>query len=452
MVVFKLHKWAGILLGFWLINLTVTGFFLNHEKNNHDLDFLWDVELDIDLFNDYAVKEHGNREITGYKYYQEEDWYLISSMRGVYINRFGYFERVYRGRVFKIEPMRDEDFNESFENFYLATDQGILKMDWNGNYEVIGLKNLVVTDIVVYGSKIYGVVNKKDVYLIEIEDNLKISKINIPENVQLLDNVRLGRFVRDFHYGRGLFENPYSMIINDVSTIYWFWLAVSGYLIFILYFFQKKKIFQGGKRIRKLIKLHGNVISLLILPVILLLSITGLLIDHPKFFSFITSKSVSVSYLPPIYKKPQSDIWGIDFDGEFLRIGTRYGVYKIVKDNLYLESEGFAYKMIRVGRDLYISGMGSPNRKFSEGVYINFVPSVHMPVDYILNEGKITPVSRKSINFEPACFPLYTFFLTLHDGSFFHRYFIFLNDISAIGVILITFTGVIRFLRRKRIF
>ncbi|WP_457622169.1 PepSY domain-containing protein [Persephonella sp.] len=450
MVTFKIHKWAGILIGFWLLNLTFTGFFLNHEKNNNDLDFLWDVEIDRDLFNEYALHEHGKREITGFKIHPDKKWYMLSSKRGLYINRSGQFEKVYQGRVFKIEPLREKDLSENYEVMFLATDEGVLKTDWNGNFTLVGLTGKTVTSITVFGEKIFAVVDKKDIYLIDMESGGTEVKVDLPEKVELVDDVRFGRFVRDFHYGRGLFQNPYSMWINDVVTVYWFWLVISGYCIFVMYYMLKRKIILKGKALRHLVKTHGNWLSILMIPVILLLSITGLFIDHPRFFRFITSKEVPRSILPPVYNQPQSDIWGIDFDGENLRIGTRYGVYRIDEDILSLESKGFAYKMVRVEDELYISGMGSSNRVYTQGRWLKLERSKRMPLDFVKKDGYVEPVTRNEINFEPSRLPLYTFLLTLHDGSFFHRYFIFLNDASAILVILLVVTGTVRYFRRRR--
>jgi len=443
---FKLHKLAGLLIGFWLFNLSLSGFFLNHEKNNFDMNFLWSISLPTSLFNEYSLKKHQYREVNGYKIHPSKGWKAIPTMRGLFINKGDGYKKIFDGRIFKIEPKRDENFNENFDTLYLATDKGIVEIDWNGNYKTIALKGKTVTSISVYGDKILAVEKKKEIYLI---DRNIVRKINLPDKVEIPDNVKFSRFVRDFHYGRGLIVNPASAYINDFTSLWWIWLSISGYVIFLMYKFLKRKII-SGYYLRKLIKFHGNIVSLALIPLIFLLALTGLFIDHPKFFREFISFNLPTSIMPPIYHSPHTDIWGIDFDGKTVRIGTRYGVYKVEKDKLTLENKGFAYKMIRVGDILYISGMGSPNRYLKNDNWFVIKSHIHMPVDFIKIGSEIKPVSKKDIDLKLSSIPLYTFFLTLHDGSFFHRHFIYLNDISVILTFLLLYTGFGRYLKRKR--
>ncbi|NPA17347.1 MAG: PepSY domain-containing protein [Aquificae bacterium] len=447
MVNFRLHRLAGILIGFWLFNLSLTGFFLNHEKNNFDMGFMWSITLPSDIFNDYAISHHGHREITGYKIHPEKDWKALASMRGLFIDRGYGFKRVYTGRVFQIEPARDRDFRENFDTLYLATDRGVIKIDWEGKYSVAGLYGKVITSISVYGDRIVAVDMKKDVYMLK---DGKWEYIELPSEADIPPDVRFGRFVRDFHYGRGLFVNPVSMLINDFASLWWLWLSVSGYVIYLTYKKLKKKK-AAGIQIRKLVKLHGNIISIVLIPILFLLALTGLFIDHPRFFRPFISFSIPTAVMPPVYHEPQKDIWGVDYDGKFIRIGTRHGLYRVEDSRLVLESPGFAYRVIRVENRLYISGMGSPSRFYSDGKWQRIKGHVHMPVDFIKTDKGVEPVNRRKLDFRPDTLPLYTFFVTLHDGSFFHEYFIYLNDLSVVLTFVLLYTGTIRYLKRRGI-
>lgn len=447
MVAFKIHKWAGIFIGFWLLNLSVTGFFLNHEKNSYDFDFLWEISIPASLFNEYSLNNHRYREVNSYKAHPEKGWKLIGSMRGLFISKGREFKKVFSGRVFDIEPFREDDFNEDFSTVYIATERGIYRYDWNKEPELIGLKGKIITSISVLSKKIIAVEQKKKIWLLDLKENslkeLRVESIKSPQSVSLM------RFVRDFHYGRGLFKNPLSMLLNDLFSLWWSYLTLSGTLVFFLY--RRLKVKRKGRDLLLMvIRTHSNYATIFIIPFIFLLALTGLIIDHPNFFRKFVSFSIPVKVMPPIYHNPGDDIWGIDFDGRFLRIGTRYGVF-VSEDfrSFSLESEGFAYKVIRVKDTLFVSGMGSPSRFLKEGRWIS-LEKTHMPIDFLKTDKGVFPVMRKDIPVFSEKVPLYTLLLSLHDGSFFHKHFIFLNDMAAILTFLLLITGTIRFLKRKR--
>jgi len=435
----KIHRLSGLIFGVWLFILGVTGLLLNHDKNDFSLDFLWNIEIPDFFLSEDALKKHKNREITSYLKCKNKEF--IASQRGLFVKVENYWIKVFNGRVFKAVSAINEDFSQCFSKVILATDTGVYTFE-NGKINLLGLKNKVITSVAVYNDTIFAVEKKRKIFK---KDGNSFVPVQLPEDAETPQYVKFGRFVRDFHYGRGLLLNPASMWINDFASAVWVFLTVSGGLLFLI---RKRIISIKYKTIKSF---HSNIWVLLTAPLIFLLALTGLFIDHPKLFSFITSADVKTSYLPPVYKEAYKEIWDIDFDGKTLRIGTRYGVYALKNGYLKLESKGFAYKFIRIGDRLFVSGMGSPNRVFDGKNWNNFKSKVHMPVAFIKEGNKVKAVSKNDIKFNVSAVPLYTFLLSFHDGSIFDKNFILLNDFSAVAVFVLLITGLIFYLKRVKL-
>ncbi|WP_457639332.1 PepSY domain-containing protein [Persephonella sp.] len=443
MVSFKLHKVAGVLIGLWLFNLSLTGLLLNHEKNLFQLDFMWQWTLPSRLFSSDALKMHRFREVSSYKVHPENGRQLIGSMRGLFVNTGEGFKQVFKGRVFKIEPYRDKNLKEDYSTVFLATDDGIYRYSWNGMPQPAGMQGMVITAISVYGNTVFCAVEKKFLYRFDLVSG-KAEEIEI-KSMPKVEHINFRRFVRDFHYGRGVADQPVSAVLNDIVSAWWLWLIVSGYLIFFLYRQSKKRKIQKVS-IRKLVFFHSNVFTLIMIPFIFLLALTGLFIDHPRFFSPLINFNLPLWSMPPVYHSPEKDIWDIDYDGKVLRVGNRFGLYTSSDmKNFLIERKGFAYKLRRIENRLYLSGMGAPSGYFDGKKW--HILKLHMPVDFVL-DGK--PVKRNELPVFSKNIPFYTFMVTLHDGSFFHRYFIFLNDVGAVLTFVLLFTGTVRYIKRRR--
>jgi len=437
----KIHKIAGLLLGVWLFNLGFTGFFLNHDKNSHSFDFLWITSLPSSFFSEDAVKKHGKREVNEYINITNKDLKVVASMTGLYLYKDKEFKKVFNKAVFKIEPLRNRFYKEDYSTLFLATSDGVYKLK-DGKFELLGLKGKVITSLSVNGNTLVAVENKSKVYVKHGTSNFR--EVSVPDKAQIPESVRIGRFVRDFHYGRGFLLNPASMLVNDFVSLWWLWLCLSGYLIFLM----RGKI--SGKTVRGLIKLHSNIFTIALSLFVFLLGLTGLFIDHPKFFSSILKASVPVWSLPPVYKEAHKEIWDVDFDGESIRIGTRYGVYLLRDDVAVLESEGFAYKLFRVEDRLYVSGMGSPNRLLEGGKWKVIKNAGHMPVGFVKKASDVVLVPRGQVPFLAENLSLYVLLLSLHDGSFFDENFIYLNDAAAVVLFLLLITGFVVYVAKKK--
>ena len=142
-------------------------------------------------------------------------------------------------------------------------------------------------------------------------------------------------------------------------------------------------------------------------------------------------------------------------------------------------SDGFAYRMKRLGDSLYVSGMGSPNRVLQKDdkttLEINskkaqkqpknhqawlFLKAPHMFRDAYLSANH-QPVfflghSRKPLSNQDKAIPsfsdstFYSLMLTLHDGTFFADWWVWVNDAASVLLIVLLVTGIMRWSKRIR--
>ena len=432
-----LHKLSGITAGVLLLLLSVSGFFLDHkgwsflytttfkQVPSHTLQ----AEKRL-LTSYYHDKEHPNHIITG-------------GYRGLFESFDGgrSFSAVTALQILSMVPYRNQ--------LYLATSDGLYSYS-NCQLHQLALSGKYLTALSVSNNTIVAVIEKRTLVVME-RKNLKVlrqTQVKIPK-VLLQEDITLSRFVRDLHYGRGLFEGDISLLINDYGALLLTYLALSGYLIWFLI---RRKGYP--KRVRKLIRTHANAFAVAAVVPLLILAITGIFLDHASELSrFMKSVTIPHVTLPPVYSTLENDIWSVDYNGKVYRIGNRYGVYK--SDDLKkwsLESRGFAYKMIRRDGVLYISGMGSPNRILKEKNVTVLPKTPHMFRDVVWQDGNIRYFSTAGQDLPVPRFDtitLYTLLLTIHDGSFFAPWWVWINDLGALLLLLLMVTGIIRWRKRS---
>ncbi len=435
---YKLHKVSGISAGVILFILSVSGFFLDHDKWS----FLYTTTFS-------SVPAHTlhfeNRLFTSY--YQEKNdpkHIIVGGHRGLFeiLNGANKFKKISSLQVQAIIPYAHQ--------LYLATSNGIYTYN-NQQFKQVALNGKYITAMSIEKNKIIAVVDKEEVLVLD-RNTFKIlneTKVHIDKKL-LNEDISLSRFIRDLHYGRGIFDDDLSLFINDYSAIILTCLALSGYII---WFFIKRK--QYPKFVRKLIKMHANIFVVFATFIFVILAITGIFLDHASALSqFMRSTTINHNILPPVYSTLKSDIWSVDYDGKFYRIGNRYGIYKSQNlKNWSLDNKGFAYKMIRKDGNLYISGMGAPNRILENEKYKILKNTPHMFRDVILENDKVAYFS--SMNHKNFTLPtfqditLYTLILSLHDGSFFSSWWKWVNDFAAVLLLILSVTGVMRWYSLK---
>jgi len=435
---FKLHKFFGLSAGLVLLILGVTGFFIDHKQWS----FLYTTTFknvpnstyteDKKLFEAYYVDSEDTEHI------------IVGGKRGIY-ETFDEGETYTKMSNLQCLALRNDD-----TGIYAATSDGIYKLQ-NNKWNLFALKGKYINSLAISKNYIVVSVDKHNLVTLRKDNAIIISDTIVEiKKEKLKDDIKLSRFVRDLHYGRGLLDGDLSLYINDFGTIILSFLAISGY--FIWWFIHKKK---KAKISRKLIRWHANSFAVVSLIPLLILTVTGIFLDHSGGLKkFMSSTTIPNEVLPPVYSSLKHDIWSVDFDGNTYRIGNRYGVYKS-KDlkNWTQDSKGLAFRMIRLNDVLYVSGMGSANRIYDgEWKYLGGAPFMFRDVYNYDDEVKFFTYRKyegSMPEFENAT--LYSVLLTMHGGVFFASWWKWINDFVSFGLLILGITGTIRWYHKKKL-
>ena len=432
----KVHRYAGVTSGIVLIILSISGFFLNHDNWK----FLYTITLpntllpqatiakDTKLLNDYYVsKEDSSKR-------------LFCGFRGVEIQEST--NAPYKTTL----ELPCYAMVASKQNYFVATTEGIyISKNRGKTWNPFALEGNVITALSSDNDKILAVIDKKTLVLLNSHAKVE-SKTDVVLKKELLEhNISLGRLVRDVHYGRGLFDDGLSLLWNDISALWLILLAVTGYLLW--YMIGKIRVKKSYKKpIGMLLKIHiSSWVLVAVLPLVFLV-ITGIFLDHSKFFSsFLHKTKVSYKILPPVYSTLKEDIWSADIHNGVYRIGNRYGVYKSTDlKNWVLESKGFAYKMMHDKDAVYVSGMGASNRVYQENRWKVLENTPHMFKSIYEVGKKKDYFSSCSVNVSTpkhSDTTLYSVVLSMHDGTFFASWWVFVNDAVSLLLLLLLYTG-----------
>ena len=434
----QLHKFAGLSAGLVLLILGITGFFINHDKWSFlyttTFNYVPDTvkKADTKLFETYWVDA------------KNQEHYIVGGKRGI-------FESFDGGQSFEMmTPLQGLSIKDDKEGMFAATNDGIYTLVANV-WKPYALSGEYITSLSLSEKKIVAIIDKHLLVTLQREDAKVLSEtvVNIDAS-KLQKDIKLSRFVRDLHYGRGLFDGDISLLLNDYGAIVISLLAVSGFLIWWL--IRTKK---NPKLSRGLIRWHANMFAIVAIIPLVILAITGVFLDHSKGLGqLMRSTTIPHAILPPVYDSLKHDIWSVDYDGEVYRIGNRYGIYSTSDLKIWKEeAKGLAYRMIRHDETLYVSGMGAPNRVY-DGEWKILPKTPHMFRDITFENEKIhyfAPCghcAQKTPKFEDATF--YSLMLTLHDGTFFAEWWVWVNDYAALAVIVLSITGAIRWQRKRR--
>ena len=439
----KLHKYAGIFSGIVLLFLAVTGFFLNHDN--------WKFLYTTTIPNTYLPKSTttlDKRLFTSYLVNAKADRKIAAGFRGIFVSVDAHpYQKVLNIPVHQL--IKEGDV------YYAATTEGIWRSEDAGmHWHIWALPHTVVTSLSADDGKLLAAIDKKQLFLLDGKGRIIQKRQVLIEKEALEHDITLSRFVRDVHYGRGLFDDGLSLLLNDFAAIWLSMLAVTGYLLwYYIGRIRRKKEYKHT--IRMLLKFHNSSWVLVAVIPLVLLALTGILLDHVNYFSSFMKRTVVPShYLPPVYHTLKEDIWSVDYQNGVYRIGNRYGVYRSTDMRHWkMENKGFAYKMMHQQGKLYVSGMGAPNRIYNNGHWRRLEHTPHMFKSINVNSNKVSYFSSATDSSLLPIFQtttLYTLLYSIHDGSFFASWWVYVNDIASILLLLLLFTGLQLWYKRYR--
>lgn len=458
----KLHKKAGVVAGLFLFILALTGFFLNHDQ--WKFQYQWTLpnsilpdsvaELDKKLFQAKTTRPG------------DINWQIVAGLRGAYVSTNGglEYERTAENQVYALRWLNHQ--------LYAATEEGIiLSEDYGFSWKPFALSGQWVNALAIDGNRILASVDKSTLILLNLKGEiLQKTGVEIPQQ-ELANGINLSRFVRDFHYGRGFLDDGWSLLLNDIATWLLLFSIVTGFWIWLALRRTKrhKKNTQLDKPcnkslIKKMMSIHSYGLVLFAVPFLALFAITGIVLDHSKFFNKpLKEVHWSIDTLPPVYKTLREDIWSIDLQQDDAqnwnyRIGNRYGVYESTDLTAWKKvSNGFAYRMKRLDNTLYVSGMGAPSRSYSGETGWQIFKAPHMFRDIYRSDerliifcGHSKKADHKTPKLNDSTF--YSIMLALHDGTFFASWWIWVNDFASVLLLLLLTTGVLRWTKKPNVF
>ena len=441
----KIHKISGLIAGVVILILSITGFFLDH--------YSWKFLHTTTLKNvpSYLYKLNKGSFYVYLINPNDEKHIITGGARGIY-------ESFDAGENF-IQTLDEVVYSiKNSDGFlYVATANGIYKKEFKSTkWNKYLLDGKIIKSLNIYKDRLLAVEDKTNVIFVDLNTSqiLFDKEVTIPKEL-LTNDITLSRLVRDIHYGRGLFDGHISLLINDYAAIILIILGFSGFILWwLIYNVKNSKRYKNS--IKYFVKLHSNIFSIIAIIPIILLVISGIFLDHGKDLNkFMNEITISNKFLPPVYKTLKSDIFGADFDGENFYIGNRFGIFKSSDlINFEFVSEGFAYKMIRKGDVLYVSGMGSSNRILDNNSFKVLENAPHMFKDVFLKDGNIEYFSSHNNDVKLPVLDnitLHTLLYSLHDGSFFASWWIWVNDLASILLLVLLITGFIRWYLRSNL-
>lgn len=441
----KIHKISGLIAGVVILILSITGFFLDH--------YSWKFLHTTTLKNvpSYLYKLNKGSFYVYLINPNDEKHIITGGARGIY-------ESFDAGENF-IQTLDEVVYSiKNSDGFlYVATANGIYKKEFKSiKWNKYLLDGKIIKSLNIYKDRLLAVEDKTNVIFVDLNTSqiLFDKEVTIPKEL-LTNDITLSRLVRDIHYGRGLFDGHISLLINDYAAIILIILGFSGFILWwLIYNVKNSKRYKNS--IKYFVKLHSNIFSIIAIIPIILLIISGIFLDHGKDLNkFMNEITISNKFLPPVYKTLKSDIFGADFDGKDFYIGNRFGIFKSSDlINFEFVSEGFAYKMIRKGDVLYVSGMGSSNRILDNNSFKVLENAPHMFKDVFLKDGNIEYFSSHNNDVKLPVLDnitLHTLLYSLHDGSFFASWWIWVNDLASILLLVLLITGFIRWYLRSNL-
>lgn len=366
------HKKAGLLAALFLFILGITGYFLNHDQWS----FQYQWTLSNQLLPNSVVKADRKLFQSKTLHPRKPNWLIVGGMRGAYVSQDGgqTYQLTSRLQIYALQWLKLGNHLK----LLAATQDGIVQsVDAGLSWQHLALAGEWVNALALSEGQLLASVNKSE--LVWLDHNgqiLQRAHVNLPKT-ELAEGINLARFVRDMHYGRGLLDDGWSLWINDIATWLMLFSIFSG--LWIWWQLRQAKQQKSASKphppliwVKRVMSWHSHTIMLVFAPILILLALTGIVLDHSRTLSKpLKQIQWQQSTLPPIYSTLRSDIWSVDIQApssqgqqsSIFRIGNRYGVYE--SDDLQhwrKVSDGFAYRMKRLGESLYVSGMGSPNR------------------------------------------------------------------------------------------
>ena len=488
----KLHTWAGLGAGLWLAVLGITGFVLDHRHWS----WLWQSTLPEFLVPGQIAAKARSASVRLYQLNPDHPQQRIAGgPQGLWISNDS--GQRWQAVVFNASATAPgvniilDDPARPWSRLWLGTDDGVWELDAaTGTARRVTLSGARVTALSTGASaaELLGVVDKSRAFRLDLTNDPRPAWIELapPAPDQLPENIDLSRLVHDLHFGRGLLVAPVSLFINDIGAWVMLLLPLGGFLFWWLprrwkstARSEKPRAATRKRAMQWLYRLHGPTLGLVAVVPFLYLIPTGILLDHaPELRAWMKTIHIPRTLQPPVYglRSWDNEVHAIagypDKPGKF-SLGTRLGLFTTQDDGQNWSREtgkpadpGFVWTLRRHGNDLLIGGMGGPNlQRHGDSDWRPVKGTGHMPTDisrdgnggylWLNREGlhpglsatRALPAQHSFPSLDGV--PWYFVIDGLHSGMLIHAQWKWINDIVALGCLLLTVTGLMRWWRRR---
>lgn len=344
---FTIHKWAGLFGAAWLAVLGLTGFFLS----NDGWRWLQQASAPSSLTSSQLAQNAARNVIRALQIDPENSALRIAAgPRGLWRTTDGgaawtptRFEDDARPQIFAIEA----DPALGWSRLWIGSDEGLyVSTDRGETATLSGLAGERVTALSrgAAPAEMLGVIDKTKVFRFDPDAPSKAETLALaplPEEARPTE-IRLHRFLRSLHFGRGLFEAPTSRLVNEAGGLAMFTLAITGLLYWGFGKWWRMQAKAGARGMTPeakrtttawLYRTHAATIGIVCSPILLYLALTGVVMDHDRELggwlrSIVTPKAM----LTPAFKLASWDeridalIGYPDAPGAF-SVGNMYGMF-----------------------------------------------------------------------------------------------------------------------------
>ena len=342
-----LHKWIGLFAAVWLAVLGLTGFFLDHEWR-----WLHQAEAPSWLTTNWLL-EHTRWNAVRLLQIDPADASIrvTGGPRGLWFSRDAgaswqpaAFPGGAQTQVLAIEP----DPALGWKRLWFATDDGIyFSEDSGASVRRASLAGEYVNSLAAGASadEMLGVIGHSQVFRFNTAEPAKITRIELAPPGQDVRPpwVNMHRFMRELHFGKGLFDPWSSLILNDIGGIAMFVLPLTGLLFWGLPKWWKYRLKRQGYRgtsratkkatIRWLFRIHSATLGAVSVLLLIYLSVSGIFVEHGRELGgWMRSIHIPQAYLPRIFNMPSWDGWVeaiVAYPGKpgTFTIGNRMGLF-----------------------------------------------------------------------------------------------------------------------------
>jgi hypothetical protein len=389
---FFIHKWTGLIGFAWIAVLGLTGFFLDHDswrwlQQSKAPSFLTPASLDANSARGVARLlqiDPENRAVQ-----------LAGGPRGLWRTTDGgatwtatRFTDGDHPQILAIEP----DPAADWDAVWFGTDNGVyVSQDRGATAEPMSFKGEYVTGLAAGAEKdeMLAVIDRTELFRFKTYAPTKAERIALAPLGEKArpSSVQLNRFLRELHFGKGVFDALSSLVMNDIGGLAMFALSLTGLLYWALPKWWKHQAKSAGAAAKEtkaarrsiivwLFRLHSPTVGLVSALMLVYLSITGVFIGHSRELGeWMRATSLPQAVLPPAFGGGSWSGWidsVVAYPGkpDSYTIGSRIGMFTTEDSGQsWTRDEGHdglplaaAARLRRIGDKIILSGgMAGPS-------------------------------------------------------------------------------------------